>query len=132
MKILVTGSSGHLGEALVRTLRESEHDVVALDILGGPFTTEVGSIADRVPARDDALALRLARTGSTSGQPVSGDVHPYRLRRRSTAGINGRRGRASILPPPAMPDFPRSRHNWDWKLCMGLFEITVRDSALIA
>jgi nucleoside-diphosphate-sugar epimerase len=47
MKILVTGSSGHLGEALVRTLRELEHEIVALDILEGPFTTRVGSISDR-------------------------------------------------------------------------------------
>lgn len=47
MKILVTGSSGHLGEALVRTLREDGHDVVGLDILPGPFTTHAGSITDR-------------------------------------------------------------------------------------
>jgi uncharacterized protein YbjT (DUF2867 family) len=26
MRILVTGSSGHLGEALMRMLRESEHE----------------------------------------------------------------------------------------------------------
>lgn len=47
MRILVTGSSGHLGEALVRTLRETTHDVVGLDVLPSPFTTAVGSIADR-------------------------------------------------------------------------------------
>ena len=47
MKVLVTGSAGHLGEALVRTLRDSQHEVVGLDILDSPFTTHVGSIADR-------------------------------------------------------------------------------------
>jgi UDP-glucose 4-epimerase len=47
MKVLVTGSSGHLGEALVRTLRDLGRDVVGIDIVGGPFTTQVGSIADR-------------------------------------------------------------------------------------
>jgi UDP-glucose 4-epimerase len=32
MKILVTGSSGHLGEALVRTVRAADHEVIGLDI----------------------------------------------------------------------------------------------------
>ncbi|HEX3372656.1 MAG TPA: NAD(P)-dependent oxidoreductase [Edaphobacter sp.] len=45
MKILVTGSAGHLGEALIRTLRDLDHEVVGLDILASPFTTHVGSIA---------------------------------------------------------------------------------------
>lgn len=47
MKILVTGSSGHLGEALMRSLRNSEHSVVGIDILPSPFTDAVGSIIDR-------------------------------------------------------------------------------------
>ncbi len=47
MKILITGSAGHLGEALARTLKDSAHDIVALDILDSPFTTDVGSITDR-------------------------------------------------------------------------------------
>ncbi|MEM7446344.1 MAG: NAD(P)-dependent oxidoreductase [Pseudomonadota bacterium] len=47
MKILVTGSSGHLGEALSRHLHESGHEVVGIDITDAPTTTEIGSIADR-------------------------------------------------------------------------------------
>ena len=47
MKVLVTGSAGHLGEALVRTLKAQKHEVVGLDILASPFTTCVGSISDR-------------------------------------------------------------------------------------
>jgi UDP-glucose 4-epimerase len=47
MKVLVTGSSGHLGEALVRTLQNTSHEVVSLDLVPSPFTTTVGSIADR-------------------------------------------------------------------------------------
>ena len=47
MKILVTGSSGHLGEALVRTLRDAKHEVVGVDVIASPFTDHVGSIADR-------------------------------------------------------------------------------------
>src|SRR5262247_4680117 len=47
MKILVTGSAGHLGEALIRVLRNTGHDVIGLDLLHSDFTNEVGSIADR-------------------------------------------------------------------------------------
>jgi len=47
MTVLVTGSSGHLGEALMRTLRASGRTAVGLDIIPGPFTDAVGSIADR-------------------------------------------------------------------------------------
>jgi len=47
MKILVTGSSGHLGEAVMRTLRQAGRDAVGLDILPSPFTTHLGSVANR-------------------------------------------------------------------------------------
>jgi nucleoside-diphosphate-sugar epimerase len=47
MKAVVTGSSGHLGEALVRTLRAQGTEVLGLDLQAGPFTTAVGSITDR-------------------------------------------------------------------------------------
>jgi nucleoside-diphosphate-sugar epimerase len=47
MRVLVTGSSGHLGEALARSLRSLSREVVGLDITASPFTTCVGSIADR-------------------------------------------------------------------------------------
>jgi len=46
MRVLVTGSGGHLGEALVRTLNGLGHEVVGLDILDSPFTTHIGSISD--------------------------------------------------------------------------------------
>ena len=47
MKILVTGSAGHLGEALMRTLRLSQHEAVGIDRLASPHTDAVGSIVDR-------------------------------------------------------------------------------------
>ena len=46
MRVLVTGSAGHLGAALVRTLRERRHEVAGLDVLGSSETTDVGSICD--------------------------------------------------------------------------------------
>lgn len=45
-RTLVTGSSGHLGEALVRTLRARGDDVVSLDTRPSPFTSVVGSVND--------------------------------------------------------------------------------------
>jgi nucleoside-diphosphate-sugar epimerase len=51
VRILVTGSSGHLGEALMRVLRDDGHEVIGLDVLESPTTTVVGSIADRARVR---------------------------------------------------------------------------------
>lgn len=47
MKILITGSSGHLGEALVRTLRAQKLEFLAVDLIPSEFTDEVGTIVDR-------------------------------------------------------------------------------------
>jgi UDP-glucose 4-epimerase len=47
MKYLVTGSAGHLGEALVRTLRGMSHTVHGIDVLASTHTDLVGSITDR-------------------------------------------------------------------------------------
>jgi len=46
MRVLVTGSAGHLGEGLVRTLRDRRHQVVGIDLIDSPFTTHVGSVSD--------------------------------------------------------------------------------------
>jgi nucleoside-diphosphate-sugar epimerase len=46
MRILVTGSSGHLGEAIVRTLQYKKTDCIGVDIKPSPFTTHAGSITD--------------------------------------------------------------------------------------
>lgn len=54
-KVLVTGSAGHLGEALVRVLRAEGRAVTGLDLLDSPFTTMTGSVADR-----DAVRAALA------------------------------------------------------------------------
>jgi nucleoside-diphosphate-sugar epimerase len=53
--LLVTGSSGHLGEALVRTLRAADRPVRGVDLTPSPFTDLVGSIADRAVV-DAAMA----------------------------------------------------------------------------
>jgi UDP-glucose 4-epimerase len=52
MSVLVTGSAGHLGEAIVRRLRAEGREVRGIDIKASPFTDHVGSIADEAFVRD--------------------------------------------------------------------------------
>ena len=52
MTILVTGSAGHLGEGLMRTLRDRRRSARGVDILASPFTDRVGSIVEREFVRD--------------------------------------------------------------------------------
>ena len=46
MRILVTGSAEHVGEALVRHLRGEGHQVAGIEVLAS-LTSEVGSVEDR-------------------------------------------------------------------------------------
>jgi UDP-glucose 4-epimerase len=50
--VLVTGSAGHLGEALVRVLRDGGYDVTGMDVRRSPYTTFVGSVTDRAVVRE--------------------------------------------------------------------------------
>jgi len=72
MKVLVTGSSGHLGEALVRTLRAQGREVVGLDVKPSPFTDLQGSITD-------AATVRRAMVG------VGGVIHAATLHKPHVA-----------------------------------------------
>lgn len=51
MTTLVTGSAGHLGEALLRTLRERGEPCIGLDIKPSPYSDIVGSVTDRAIVR---------------------------------------------------------------------------------
>jgi len=46
MQYLVTGSAGHLGEGLMRTLLNQGQDARGLDLKASPFTQLVGSLCD--------------------------------------------------------------------------------------
>jgi UDP-glucose 4-epimerase len=69
MRVLVTGSAGHLGEALVRSLRAAQHEVVGLDILPSPYTTEVGSIVDRACVRRCMAGVQAVFHAATLHKP---------------------------------------------------------------
>lgn len=72
MRVLVTGSSGHLGEALVRTLRDSAYDVVGLDIVASPFTSQVGSITDRDRVKECTRGMEVVFHTATLHKPHIG------------------------------------------------------------
>src|SRR3984957_10063691 len=69
MKVMVTGSSGHSGEALVRTLNDLGYRVVGLDILESPFTTHVGSISDRAWVRNCLRGVQQVFHAATLHKP---------------------------------------------------------------
>jgi UDP-glucose 4-epimerase len=69
MKILVTGSAGHLGEALVRTLRDLDHEVIGLDIVDSPFNTYLGSISDPACVRRCMDGVKVVLHAATLHKP---------------------------------------------------------------
>jgi nucleoside-diphosphate-sugar epimerase len=69
MKILITGSSGHLGEALMRTLRNSDHEAIGLDIKAGPFTHLLGSIVNRDFVKDSVRGVNAVIHTATLHKP---------------------------------------------------------------
>ena len=75
MRILVTGSSGHLGDALVRVLGAEGHDVVGLDVLPAASTSVVGSIADRACVRRCVDGVEAVVNAATLHKPHVGS-HP--------------------------------------------------------
>ncbi len=69
MKFLVTGSAGHLGEALMRSLREKGHEAVGIDVLDAPFTTHAGSVADRAFVRRHMQGVQAVLHAATLHKP---------------------------------------------------------------
>ena len=47
MRVLVTGSARHLGEAHMRTLRGTGAEAIDIDLKSSPFTDHLGSVSDR-------------------------------------------------------------------------------------
>lgn len=69
MKILVTGSSGHLGEALVRTLRDFGNEVIGLDVQASAFTSTIGSVADTPCVRECMAGVDIVYHAATLHKP---------------------------------------------------------------
>jgi nucleoside-diphosphate-sugar epimerase len=69
VRVLLTGSSGHLGEALARSLGDDGHQVIGLDMLDSPHTKVVGSIADRACVRRSMEAVDAVIHAATLHKP---------------------------------------------------------------
>jgi nucleoside-diphosphate-sugar epimerase len=121
VRVLVTGSAGHLGNGLLRGLGELGHDVVGLDVLEAPNTI-VGSIVDRAcvrrcmqgadavmhaatlhkphidsHSRQDFLATNITGTLTVLEEAVAAGVERF-VFTSSTSAF----GRA-LVPPPGAP-----------------------------
>jgi UDP-glucose 4-epimerase len=69
MRVLVTGTAGHLGEALSRVLRDGGHDVTGLDLNESSWTTVVGSVADRDAVRAGMAGVDAVLHAATLHKP---------------------------------------------------------------
>jgi UDP-glucose 4-epimerase len=69
MRILITGSAGHLGEALMRSLEHSGHEAVGLDLKPSGFTQRVGSVTDREFVRESMRGVEAVLHTATLHKP---------------------------------------------------------------
>lgn len=72
VRVVVTGSSGHLGEALVRTLRGAGHEVIGVDLIASATTDVVGSVADRDVVRASVTGAEAVIHAATLHKPHIG------------------------------------------------------------
>lgn len=72
MRILVTGSAGHLGEALGHVLGSEGHDIVGLDLLESRHTHAIGSITDRSLVRRSLQGVDAVVHAATLHKPHVG------------------------------------------------------------
>jgi UDP-glucose 4-epimerase len=68
-KVLVTGSAGHLGDALTRVLHDRGYEVTGLDVLDSPGTTVTGSITDRELVRSCLVGVSAVLHTATLHKP---------------------------------------------------------------
>jgi UDP-glucose 4-epimerase len=122
MTVLVTGSAGHLGEALMRTLPLQGHQPVGVDIKQSAHTHHIGSIVDRnfvrrcmrgvsavlhtatlhkphvaTHSREDFVATNITGTLNLLEEAVAAGVGIFVF--TSTTSTFGR----ALTPPPGAP-----------------------------
>jgi UDP-glucose 4-epimerase len=70
--VLVTGSAGHLGEALARVLRGRGCHVTGIDVRRSPYTSVTGSVADRATVRECLAGVDAVLHAATLHKPHVG------------------------------------------------------------
>ncbi len=157
VRILVTGSAGHLGDGLRRRFGELGHAIVGLDVLDAPDTV-VGSIVERACvrrcmqgvdavihaatlhkphidsySRQDFLATNVTGTLTLLEEAVSAGVERFVF--TSTTSAFGR----ALVPPPGAPaawiteevaDEPRNVYGVTKSAAEDLCELVHRDHGL--
>jgi cytochrome c553 len=95
MTILVTGSAGHLGEAVLRTLRARGLTVHGVDLKKSEFTDQVGSITDPAVGRRFASCHTDSYVGTKAVARLAGQreeylvkaLHDYKAGQRVGGGV---------------------------------------------
>ena len=77
MSVLVTGSAGHLGEALMRHFKATGQSAIGLDINASPYTDVVGSITDKALIRDVMRNVSVVLNTATLHKPHVVTHGPY-------------------------------------------------------
>jgi UDP-glucose 4-epimerase len=157
VRILVTGSAGHLGDGLRRRFSALGHDTVGLDVLDAPDTV-VGSVVDRASvrrcmqgadavvhaatlhkphidshSRQDFVATNITGTLTLLEEAVTAGVERFVF--TSTTSAFGR----ALVPPPGAPaawiteevaDVPRNVYGVTKSAAEDLCELVHRDHGL--
>ncbi|MVT52880.1 NAD-dependent epimerase/dehydratase family protein [Bradyrhizobium yuanmingense] len=158
MTILVTGSAGHLGEAILRTLRGRGSPARGLDLKSSPFTDAVGSIVDPAFVRRQMDGITAVIHTATLHKPhvathskqdfvdtnVSGTLNL--LEAAASAGVNSfvftsttsafgsqlrpEAGQAAVWVSEELPSVPKNIYGTTKLMAENLCELFFRERAL--
>ena len=105
--ILVTGSAGHLGAALMLSLPALGFNPLGIDILASPTTTRVGSVSDRAFVKDVLAAnpIRHVLHAATLHKPHVGSHSKQQFVETNVTGTLVLLEEAAALPNAQMQSF---------------------------
>ena len=104
MSVLVTGSAGHLGEALMRHFKATGQSAIGLDINASPYTDVVNSITDKALIRDVMRKVSVVLNTATLHKPHVVTHGPYAFVETNVTGT------LNLLEAAREADITRTRH----------------------